>query len=141
MAKFKAIKLEEIKYNPTELSQFWRQYFSELSLDLSRLFGRYAQKNISVRYLHRDVLLLNEYMTTTARSAVIHPFKVIPTGEIGFIYLSGELCNSLIHYYLGGQAERESENIHYLSHFDEKLLSCTLKDMVCLIERSRSAKP
>ena len=136
MAKFKAIKLDEIKYNPTELSQFWRQYFAQLSLEFGRLFDRYCQQNVSVRYLHRDVLMLNEYLKTTSRSAVIHPFKVKPTGEIGFIYLTGDLCNALIHYYLGGRAQSEKDNIHYLSSFDEKLLSHTLNDMVRLIERN-----
>lgn len=134
MTNFKPVKLDEIKYNPVELSEFWRRYFAELSVDFGRLFSRNTAQNITARYLHRDVLLLNEYMKTTSRSAIMQPFKIFPENETGFIYLTGELCNALIHYMLGGQSSND-DTVHYLSQFDEKLLGNILSEVSLLIER------
>lgn len=134
MANFKPVNLDEIKYSPVELSEFWRRYFAELSIDFGRLFSRNTTQNITARYLHRDVIMLNEYMKSTSRSAIMQPFRINPENEIGFIYLTGDLCNALIHYMLGGSPNKD-ESVHYLTQFDEKLLGNILSEVTLLLER------
>lgn len=142
MAKLKRIRLDEIEYTPKELSQYWRSYFAQFSVDVSRLFMKSTMQNSSVRFLHRDVFLLKDYLKQISQNSLIQPFRIKPHNEIGFVYLTGELCNHLIHFQLGGSEQKENSNVHYLTNFDEKLLSHSLTNLVALVEthlRSRDS--
>lgn len=138
MAKVKPVNLAEIPFHSNELSQFWRQYFSHLSLSFSSLLSQTCGQNITVRYLHRDIMPLEDYLKTAGKSSLIKCFRTNPGNEIGFLYLTGELCNSLIHFTLGGRISNDLDNVHFLTQFDEKLLTHIVSDMMKLIEKHLS---
>lgn len=110
MAQRKLIELNDTSFNKGEFSQIWREYFSGLSIELSRVLEPYFEQEVTVRYLHRDVLFLEEYLRTTSQGPIFHPFKIVPSQDIGFLYLSG----------------------------DELILLNTLDDMTRLVERHLS---
>ncbi|MAZ49604.1 MAG: hypothetical protein CME65_13670 [Halobacteriovoraceae bacterium] len=93
MAQRKLIELNNTSFNKGEFSQIWREYFSDLSLELSRVLEPYFNEDVTVRYLHRNVLFLEEYLHTTSKGSIFHPFKIIPSQDIGFLFLSGDELN------------------------------------------------
>ena len=133
MSKRQAVKLSELQYTPKELSQFWRRYFSKFSIDVTRLLTKYTLQNLTVRFLHRDVFLMREYMQHTSSNSIIQPFKITPHQEIGFFYVTGELVNQIMHLMLGG-SDQQQQKVHYLTKFDEKLMVNCLNDLILLAE-------
>lgn len=134
MGKIRPVNLTDIKYTPKELSDHWRRYFSTLSIDLNKLFMKYTYSQVSVRFLHREVFIFSEYLKHTSQNSVMLPFKINPAHEMGFIYIPGEFSEFLINALLGGK-DGVPDNVHYLTSFDEKIISNAMSDMAWLVEK------
>ena len=131
-----AIKLETetLNYIPKELTDFWRQYFSTLSIDLTKLFYKYTHENTMVRYMHRDIVKSDEYIQAVYDYSVIRSFKINPAGR-GYLLFSEQMCSYLLNMMLGGQEDTTPLNQRLLSKVDKLLLDNILNDIMAVISK------
>ncbi len=132
--KLSAQDLVNYQKAPRDLSDFWKNYFANLSITISKLLFKYTRENISVRYLHRNVINASAYFATTTPNSVIKPFKITPHDAIGFFYLTNDLCNHLIDSLLGGGENNPTEN-HIITNTDQRILETILKDLTVILEK------
>ncbi len=131
-----ALKLqtEQLNYIPKELSDFWRQYFSSLSVDLSKLFYKYTHLNTMVKYMHRDIVKSDEYVQAVYEYSVMRSFKINPSGR-GYLLFSEQMCSYLLNMMLGGKADNTPLSQRLLSHVDKNLLDNILNDILTVISK------
>lgn len=126
-------EFQHIKYIPKELSNFWKCYFAGLSISLNKLFFKYTCDNISVRYLHRDIVKGKDYFEAISGNSVIQPFNISPTGGFGFLFVTDDLANYFLNSILGGVQEESEEVSHLITSTDLKLLDNILDDILVVL--------
>ncbi len=125
-------EFQDISYTPKELSDFWKMYFSTLSVNLSKLFYKYTKEPVSVRYLHRDIVKGKDYLDAICDNSVIRPFKINPNTGLGFLFITDDLAAYFINSILGGR-EEDLVTGHLLTNTDFKLLENIMDDILVLL--------
>jgi flagellar motor switch protein FliM len=112
-----------------ELSSFWKSYFSSLSAKLNKLFFKHMREQVSVRFVHRDIVKVQDYIDHMAEDSIVHAFKMYPQHELGFLHLSQDLSNYMLNTMLGGTGVQSSVN-HSNTPTDLLLLGNFLTEMM-----------
>jgi hypothetical protein len=126
-------EIQSLNHTPKDLSDLWKRYFSNLSVNLTKLFFKYSHESFSVRYLHRDVIKVYDYLNSLDHQCVLKPFKINNGEGLGFVLLSTDLSNYLINSLLGSDSDHYGQG-HILTSVDQKLLNNVLVDMTKIIE-------
>ncbi len=126
-------EIQSLSYTPKDLSDFWKRYFSNLSVNLTKLFFKYSHENFSVRYLHRDIVKTHDYLNSIDHQCVLKPFKINNGEGLGFVLLSTDLSNYLINSLLGAVSDEYGQG-HILTTVDQRILNNVLVDMTKVIE-------
>ncbi|MAX66341.1 MAG: hypothetical protein QF441_05705 [Bacteriovoracaceae bacterium] len=132
--KLTPIQIQELHQTPKDLSDYWKNYFSSWSLNLSKIISRYGVEHAALRYLNRDVVNSAKYLSSIEHDVVIQPFRVGSNGDIGFILLSQDFANHLVDSLLGGKTYKSSQRVlHFTTKTDRKVLENILADMVIVL--------
>ena len=130
--KYDLTEMESISYTPKELSDFWKIYFSTISVGLNKLFCKYSHENVSVRYLHRDVIKTGKYLESVYENNVIRSFAIKPYHAQGHIFIPDDMCLHFINKLLGGQTNYGLSADHILTKVDVKILENVLDDIMAM---------
>ncbi len=132
--KLKLQDFQNLQKPVQDLSEFWKGYFAGVAINLNHLFFKYTHQNVSVKYLHRDVIKGKDYLATMGQNSVIRTFKVEPHQGTGLFYLNNDLCNHLIDCLLGG-GEKHATKEHVSTSVDQKILDHVLQDMLVVLQK------
>jgi flagellar motor switch protein FliM len=127
--KISARSLANLDNSKKELSIFWNTYFSSLSASLTKLFFKHTQEQVSVRFVHRDIVKVKDYFDHLNEVSVVHSFRIQPHNEIGFLHLNDDLSNWMINTVLGG-SDSQLDLSHQITETDLALLDSFLTEMM-----------
>jgi len=137
--KLKPNDFEKLRQIPNDLSEFWKGYFAHVAIDLNRLFFKYTQEPMTIKYLHRDVIRAKDYFATISEFSVIKPFNISPMKGIGFFYFTNDLCNYFIDCLLGGSDKNQTQS-RPITSTDQKVLEHILNDIMITLQKQMEAE-
>lgn len=132
MGEYRKIQLQNanLEYrNQKELSLVWKNYFSNLSVSLSKLFFRYLKNNVYVQFASRDIVVQSDYFGYGANTIYLRPFKILPYGDLGYILFEFEHANFIMNIMKGAKKHSLDSNYSNISYLDRSLFDNILHDI------------
>lgn len=93
-------QLAELRSRP-KLTTFWEGYFSDITVELNRLFFSIFRESVSVKPVSLNLIDSNEYFENSQHT-VTQFFKIHPHKNYGFYNLPYETIDLLLSHLLGG---------------------------------------
>jgi flagellar motor switch protein FliM len=124
-------ELVGLKRTPRELSTFWRSYFEKITLELNKQFFGLLKENLSVRYVHRDIIRVEDYLEDLNGSNQL--YTVLPQGSIGMLHFPTELVNYLLHHSMGGIEKYDFQGSRELGALDQQMINHIMEKVVTVL--------
>lgn len=108
--KIKGHDWSTIKNSSKELSSFWKSYFSNISIAFGKLYFDYTETYTGVHLVSRQIVRARDYFENMQDDEIVHPFAIIPHGELGFIHIPTDMGNFLIQL-IHGEGKKSNGDI------------------------------